>query len=404
MNRTLNQRTMNRRTYLSRSAVAAAATLLPEFARAAELPLSGHHIDRIEFRTVSVPWPRQVGRNSRGGIHGNGPTKLRVCVLHTDQGATGWGQTQGKTGKSQQLLELVQGKTVAELIDPTTGIRSEEYHAIDIPLHDLAGVILNKPVWAMAGAKKPHLTRVYSGMIYFDDLDPVENPAGIDKVLENCRWDYDYGYRQVKVKIGRGNKWMPAKTGLKRDIDVVNAIHKAFPDVDILVDGNNGFTVETMIGFLEGIADVPLFWIEEPFHETVADWTRLRDYLLAHGRKETFRADGEAKPDFPVLEELQKDHTLNVRLEDICGHGFSKWRQQMPRLTKDGIGASPHTWGTALKTAYTAHLIGAYGNAPTIEGVTTQGGDVDFGENRIVDAQFLPSNQPGFGLSLPTLS
>ena len=35
---------------------------------------------------------------------------------------------------------MVQGP-VAELIDPNTGIRSDEYHAIDIPLHDLAGVI-----------------------------------------------------------------------------------------------------------------------------------------------------------------------------------------------------------------------------------------------------------------------
>lgn len=398
----MTQRIMNRRTFLSHTAVAAAATTLPGFAHAADSPLSQHRIERVEFRTVSIPWPRQVGRNSSKGIHGRGPNKLRVCVLHTDQGATGWGQTQGKTGKSQQLLELVQGKTVAELIDPATGIRSEKHHAIDVPLHDLAGVILDQPVWAMTGAKQPHLTKVYSGMIYFDDLDPVERPAGIDKVLENCRWDHDYGYRQFKVKIGRGHKWMSPKAGLARDVDVVNAIHKAFPDVDILVDGNNGFTVDTMIGFLKGIAEVPLFWIEEPFHETVPDWTRLRDYLVAHGRQETLRADGEAKPDFPVLEELQKDHTLNVRLEDICGHGFTKWRRQMPRLTKEGIAASPHTWGTALKTVYTAHFVGAYANAPTIEGVTTQGGDVDFGENRIIDAQLHPSNKPGFGLSLPT--
>ncbi len=395
---------MNRRTFLHHTAVAAAATTLPRSAHAADSPLSGHHIDRVDFRTVSVPWPRQVGRNSSKGIHGNGPDKLRVSVLHTDQGATGWGQTQGNSGKAEQLLELVQGKSVAELIDPATGIRSEKYHAIDVPLHDLAGVILDRPVWAMTGVKMPYLTKVYSGMIYFDDLDPEEQPAGIDKVLENCRWDYDYGYRQFKVKIGRGNKWMSAKAGLERDIDVVNAIHKAFPDVDILVDGNNGFTVDTMIDFLKGIADVPLFWIEEPFHETVADWTRLKDFLVANGREKTLRADGEAQPDFPVLEELQKDHTLNVRLEDICGHGFTRWRRQMPRLTKDGIGVSPHTWGTALKSVYSAHFVGAYGNAPTVEGVTTQGGDIDFGENKIIDAQFHPSNQPGFGLSLPPLS
>ncbi len=396
------QQTENRRTFLSRSALVAAAIGLPQFSHAADSPLTEHRIDRIEFRTVSIPWPRQVGRNSSKGIHGRGPNKLRVCVLHTDKGSTGWGQTQGKAGKPDQMLELVKGKTIADLIDPATGIRSEKYHAIDIPLHDLAGVILDQPVWAMTGAKKPHLTKVYSGMIYFDDLDPDDKPAGIDKVLENCRWDYEYGYRQFKIKIGRGNKWMPAKAGLQRDIDVVNAIHKAFPDVELLVDGNNGFTVETLMGFLKGIADVPLFWIEEPFHETVADWTRLRDYLLANGRKETLRADGEAKPDFPVLEKLQEDLTLNVRLEDICGHGFTKWRKQMPRLTKQGVGASPHTWGTALKTVYTAHLNGAYGNAPTIEGVTTKGGNVDFGENKISNAQFRPSNQPGFGLSLPT--
>ena len=393
---------MDRRSFLSRTAVATAATVLPQAAHAAATPLSEHHIESVEFRVVSVPWPRQVGRNSTKGIHGRGPTKLRVCVLHTDRGATGWGQTQGKTGKAEQLLELVKGKTVGELIEPTAGIRSDKYHAIDIPLHDLAGVILEQPVWALAGAKKPRLTKVYSGMIYFDDLDPADDPAGIDQVLENCRWDYEYGYRQFKVKIGRGNKWMPPKIGLQRDIDVVNAIHQAFPDVEILVDGNNGFTVESMIGFLEGIADVPLFWIEEPFHETVADWTRLRNYLVANGRKMTLRADGEARPDFPTLEKLQRDHTLNVRLEDICGHGFTKWRQQMPRLTEQGIGASPHTWGTALKTVYAAHFAAAYGNAPTIEGVTTRGGNVDFGENRIVDAQFHPSNQPGFGLSLPS--
>ena len=294
------------------------------------------------------------------------------------------------------------GESVGELIDPATGIRSAKYHVLDIPLHDLAGVILLQPVWAMTGASKPHLTKVYSGMIYFDDLDPTDNPAGVDKVLENCRCDYDYGYRQFKVKIGRGNKWMPAQAGLQRDIEVVNAIHNAFPNVDILVDGNNGFTVETMIGFLDGIADVPLFWIEEPFHESVADWTRLREHLVASGRQATLRADGEANPDFPVLEELQQNHVLNVRLEDICGHGFTKWRKQMPRLTTQGIGASPHTWGSALKTVYTAHFVGAYGNAPTIEGVTTKGGDVGFGENRIIDAQYQPSGQPGFGLSLPS--
>jgi hypothetical protein len=51
----MTQRTMNRRTFLRRTAVAAAATTLPGLAHAADSPLSEHRIERDEFRTVSVP-------------------------------------------------------------------------------------------------------------------------------------------------------------------------------------------------------------------------------------------------------------------------------------------------------------------------------------------------------------
>jgi L-alanine-DL-glutamate epimerase-like enolase superfamily enzyme len=64
------------------------------------------------------------------------------------------------------------------------------------------------------------------------------------------------------------------------------------------------------------------------------------------------------------------------------------------------IAASPHTWGSGLKTVYTAHFAGAYGNHPTIEGVTCLHNHVDFEENKIADGRFQPSSQPGFGLSL----
>ncbi len=393
----------SRRALLQRGALAAGAALAAPapFSRAEGSPLASHRIAALEFRTVKIPWPRQVGRNAMLGIHGHGPSP-EVGILRTDQGALGWGHLQSDRRSAEALHDLLTGKTVAELIDPATGIRDRRLHPVDVPLHDLAAGILGVPVWKMlGGGDVPSHQKVYSGMIYFDDLDPAESPAGIDKVLENCRWDHEYGYRQLKIKIGRGHKWMPAAEGLQRDIDVVHAIHDAFPDCELLVDGNNGFTVETFIRFLENIDGIPLFWIEEPFHETVAQWTELKDWLVAHGREKTYRADGEAAPDVPVLEALEKDHTLNLRLTDICGLGFTQWRRLMPKLIAGGIAASPHTWGSALKTVYAAHLAAALGNTPTVEGVTTAGGDVDFGENHIVEARFQPSSKPGFGLGLP---
>ena len=33
-------------------------------------------------------------------------------------------------------------------------------------------------------------------MIYFDELEHNGKTGGIDKILENCNWDIEYGYRQ----------------------------------------------------------------------------------------------------------------------------------------------------------------------------------------------------------------
>lgn len=390
---------MNRRRFVRHSLLGALASQAGLEA-AESSPLSEHRIDAIDFKQVPTLWPRHVGKNARLNHHGFGPSP-QVAVLKTNQGAFGWGVLQSRINTASEIQDRLLGKAVAELIHPATGILSEVLRPYDLPLHDLAGSILGQPVWKMmTGRDSPLLTKVYSGMIYFDDLDPEGAPAGIDKVLENCAWDREYGYRQVKVKIGRGHKWMPEEAGLQRDIDIVQSIHESFPKLEILVDGNNGFTAASMKRFLTGIDGVPLFWVEEPFHETVEDWKDLATWMKANGYENTWRADGEAKPDMTVLEELGQDQSVNVRLNDICGHGFSRWRKNLPALAKQGLAASPHAWGSGLKTTYIAHLAAAYGNHVTIEGVTTREEAVDFGENRIVDGKFRPSNQPGFGITL----
>jgi len=394
---------MNRRHFLATLAGAAALPLLrgrgAETVPAAPGALSSHRIAAIETRQISLRWPRHVGKNSKRDSHGWGPQPA-VVILRTDQGAMGWGEMPGDAKALEASRARATGRTVAELFDPARGIVEPGLKPLDFALHDLAGVILGRPVWQMLGAPLPPPLPCYSGMIYFDDLEPAEAPAGIDAVLKNCAWDRAHGYRQLKVKIGRGGKWMPGEPGLRRDIEVVRAIAREFPDCTLLVDGNDAFTVETMIAFLEGIGDVPLFWIEEPFVETVADWTRLHAWVRAHGRPATLLADGEQHNDYAVLEELERAGVLQVRLGDIAGYGFTRWRELLPRLGAQGVQASPHAWGSALKTVYTAHLGAALGHMPTIEGVTTVTTDVDFGGNVLRDGQYHVSTRPGFGLSL----
>lgn len=244
--------------------------------------LGYHRIQDVRFSNVRMQYPRLVGKNARLDIHGYGP-RLDVCIITTDKGAMGWASLRGSIRGAQDVAKELIGKKVSEVFVPAVGTVDQKYIPFDAALHDLAGVILKKPVYTLLGQKEPILTKYYSGMIYFDDLEPAQRLGGVDQVLKNCKQDYDLGYRQFKVKIGRGNRWMSFKEGMQRDIEVTKQIAQVFPDCDILVDGNNGFSVGEFTQYLKGISGVNLFWIEEPFHETVAEYTYLREWLNKEG-------------------------------------------------------------------------------------------------------------------------
>jgi len=361
--------------------------------------LSRHKLEAVKYTPVQLRYPRLVGKNSRLGVHGTGP-RVTVCTLTTDQGAEGIGLLRGNTQNADKVFVAMKGKTISELFSLSDGTLDEQNFAFDFCLHDLAGIILNKPVYALLGAEKPIVAPCYTGMIYFDEMEPEDNPAGLGKVLENCQWDYDYGYRQLKVKIGRGGRWMSKEEGLKTDIAVTRMIYDNFPDCAILVDGNDAFTIDYFISYLEGIEDVPLFWIEEPFRETREDYTKLKKWLVDHGRRNTLLADGEANPDLPLALELGKDQLLDVYIDDISGYGFTRWRKLAPRLKETGMMMSPHAWGDTLKAFYCTHLTGAFGNTPAIEGVTCVSDDIDLSAYRLIRGRITPPSSPGFGMKL----
>lgn len=360
--------------------------------------LAEHTLASVQFSEVQMQWPRQVGKNAQLDIHGFGP-RVNICVITTDQGAKGWGMTRGNQQNLEAAEAFIKGKKLTEVFEVSLGVKNEAALPFDIALHDLAGVILDKPVYALLGKTEPFITTCYSGMIYFDDLEPADNPAGLDKILEECQFDYNYGYRQFKLKIGRGNKWMAKQKGLQRDIEVTKLVAENFPDCDILVDANNGYSVDDTIAYLKGIGNIKLFWIEEPFHETEAEYKQLKAWLKSNNI-ETMLADGEANPNQPLLRKLEKEKIIDVHLTDIIGYGFTPWRQLMPELIQMGTPASPHAWGSALKTYYISHLAGGMGNTITIEGVTCKSEDVDFGEYKLKDGKLIPSSEPGFGMKL----
>jgi D-galactarolactone cycloisomerase len=300
-----------------------------------------HCIHRIHIVQVQSSYPRVVGRNARRGVHGVGST-AQVCVISTDRGALGWGISKIA---GQEIPGLV-GRCVATLFDPAVGVVAPEAKRLDFALHDLAGVILDQPVYQLLGSDGIATLPCYDGAIYMDDLLPVDGPRGVGIVLGNCRHDCALGYRAFKLKIGRGYRWMEPEEGLRRDIEVTRQVREYFPDCAILVDGNDGYTCERFLRYLDAVADCELFWVEEPFPENRRDLARLREFLEKRSPL-TPVADGKSRYDVELLLSLSREGLPDVLVMDIAGLGFSPWRQWMPLGRRGrGICITAHLGGS----------------------------------------------------------
>ena len=83
------------------------------------------------------------------------------------------------SGAPAEQVESLLGARVSDLFDPNVGT-DREADPLDLVLHDLAGVILRKPVYKMMGAKGTAMLDIYSGAIYMDDLIPTDRPRGVE--------------------------------------------------------------------------------------------------------------------------------------------------------------------------------------------------------------------------------
>jgi L-alanine-DL-glutamate epimerase-like enolase superfamily enzyme len=318
----------------------------------------------------------------------------------------------GSGGENER--ERFIGTRVSELFNLEEGTGADVPWWLEKALYDLAGNILDAPVYELLGAAGPRAVLLYSGAIYFDDLMPRDKPQGIEGVLKACRQDYDAGYRAFKLKIGRGYRWMDRAEGLARDIEVTRAVRERFDDCRILVDVNDGYTVENAVEYVKGVADCDLYWIEEPFLEDADDLRRLKDAMRLAGCT-AFIADGEARrgrPDTPTayggytkafvdrLYALADEDLVDVFVLDLGLVGYTRWCKAMPELRKAGVWASPHTWAWIPRPYYAAHIAAGVGNVCIIEGIPGTTAGVDYSAYTIKNGYLQMPRTPGFGLTL----
>ena len=357
--------------------------------------LARHSIAAIETVRVRTRWPRLLGRNAIFEEHGFG-RELLVRRITTDKGASGWGLSRQLPPEKTPKLT---GRRLSELFDPAVGVIDEQAMPLDFALHDLAGAILDVPVYRMLGAAGETDVDIYGAATYMDDITPAYQPGGVQTVLDHCRQDYELGYRSFKIKIGRGYRWMQPADGLRRDVEITRAVREHFPECQIMVDANNSYACGDFLRYFEAVADCRLYTIEEPFHENRDDLRRLREMIVKCNPATTV-TEGESKADVEFLLALGAEGLVDILNLDIEGYGFTPWRRLAPRAVERGLMFSPHAFDLRLKTLYAAQFLAGVGAATPLEGVIDETEGVDTSGYSFRAGVLAVPDAPGFGMRL----
>ena len=354
--------------------------------------MSDDRIVRIDKLVLPSRRPREVGSNARRGSHGS-VIEDPVVRLHTADGAVGVGCSRLARREAQALL----GTRLQDLFRLPDGVLAAGAQ-VDLPLWDLAARREGIPLYRLLGAEGNRSVELYDSSVYIDDLDAGDAEA-VRVFTEEVETGRAYGYRNFKVKIGRGARWMPTAAGLERDVLVIRTVRAAAgADAKILVDANNGGTLNTTKSTLDECADIGLYWFEEPFAEDPELNADLSRFIEARGYT-TLVADGEEAPPGSFFDMVDAGF-IDIVQHDFRQLGLTWWRATAARIEPAGGRCAPHCWGSVVERYAHAHFAASIPNYALLEAVPadTPGLMLDGWEEK--EGHLLVPQSPGTGVDL----
>lgn len=362
-------------------------------------PMTTDTICTAEWAALQGRRPRSAGSNARLGMHGD---RVRVPLLRltTRGGLTGFGFSWAGQAQAEGLL----GRRLSTIFAGGVGVR-QPFLPMEFALWDLAGQAANLPVYALAAAVSgrpvPDVCRVpcYDTSLYFDDLHLTDDREAAALMASEVAEGQARGHRAFKIKVGRGARWMAPEAGTRRDIAVIRAVREAAgPDAALMLDANNGWTLNTAKHVLGETASSRIHWMEEAFAEDDVLLRDLKQWLRAEGMA-TLIADGEGEAS-PCLLDWARAGLVDVVQYDIFGHGLTRWLQTGQLLDSFGGRSAPHHYGGHWGNYAACHL------APALSGWTLAEWDeantpgLDGSGYAVAGGSVTVPSAPGFGLFL----
>ena len=294
------------------------------------------------------------------------PTDTREFVtleLGTDQGAVGLGLTffgGALTPALKTAVDELARLTVGE--DPTQveaitaklrraagssgpgGIFTLALSAVDIACWDLKGKAMGQSVCALLGGLRDRVATYASGALM--------RPHPIDYLAKAGPRLRDMGFRQMKMQCG-------SEPTVAASVERVRVMRESIgPDIDLMCDINQLWSVNQAIEVGRRIEPYHLFWLEDPTtHDDYPGMARIADALT------TPIAAGEYHYGIVPFRHLLEHRSIDIVMIDLLRvGGITQWMKVAGMAEAFNLPVVSH-----LVPEIHVHLVAAIPNGLTVE-------------------------------------
>jgi L-alanine-DL-glutamate epimerase-like enolase superfamily enzyme len=282
-----------------------------------------------------------------------------VVVIRSDDGSEGYAS--GDAVPDRELLErLLVDRSVSDTDSIHGIVETVDFHhgrnwIVEVALWDLLARAGGEPLWQLLGGERDRI------LAYASSGELVD----AEERVRRCRALRDAGVRAVKLRLH--------STDWRLDLPVIEAVREAVPDLDLMVDANQGWRmpgdltprwdVSTAQAFAAELGQLGIYWLEEPLPTDDIDGyaTLVRDSAVRIAAGEMVRSAAEAR-------DLVVRGRVDVVQPDVVLSGGIGGAQRLALLAgKNECVWSPHTWSNGYGLLANLHAALALSTCPYIE-------------------------------------
>lgn len=215
-------------------------------------------ISHVETFIVGNPWKNWlfIRLHTKDGLYGigegtlNGFAKTVEAAVHELEHLF--------VGMSVFDVEAITLKMIRDVYSDGGQIQGSALAAIETACWDIMGKITGQPLYKLLGGRCHDKLRCYANGWY-------RGPRTPENFFERARTVVERGYTALKFDPF-GSAWRTVdKKDFKLALEIISAVRDAVgPDVDILIEGHNRFSVHTALQFAEAMLPYNPTWFEAP--------------------------------------------------------------------------------------------------------------------------------------------